>query len=160
MSRLTDVVHFYRSAPTELLGVLEELGRARDGWVNIQAVEAEEDAPDASPARAGFFAFVSARGPRIPVGTWVPGSEGKRDEPDSVGIQHAAGPKAFRRLLEAGVKPPEGASMLSDHPRRGLVLTLPHGTPPSVVLDWLFAASAELAADPLPDTWVAIVHRR
>ena len=50
--------------------------------------------------------------------------------------------------------------MLSDHPKRGLVLSLPDGTTPTVVLAWLFAACDVLAPDPLPDTWVAIVHRR
>ena len=50
--------------------------------------------------------------------------------------------------------------MLSDHPRRGLVLSLPNGTDPEAVLTWLFDASRVLATDPLPDTWVAIVHRR
>jgi hypothetical protein len=161
VSRRTDIVHFFRSDPAELLGVLNDLGRDRDGWVNIQAVEAEEEAPDAPPARAGMFNFLTARGPRVPVGTWVPGAVGaKRAERDSIGIQHPAGPKANRQLLAAGVNPPEGATLLSDHPRRGLVLSLPNGTDPAVVLAWLFAASAVLAPDPLPETWVAIIHRR
>ena len=162
MSRRTDVVHFFRSDPAELLATLEDLGRDRDGWVNLQAVEDdEEEAPDAPPARAGVFNFLTARGPRIPVSTWVPAAVGaKRSEPDSVGIQHGAGPRAFRQLLAAGVTPPEGATMLSDHPRRGLVLALPDGAGPAEILSWLFAASDVLASDPLPDTWVAIVHHR
>jgi hypothetical protein len=161
VTRRTDVVHFFRSTPAELVTVLDDLGRARDGWVNIQAVEAEEESPDAAPTRAGLFSLVSGRGPKVPVSTWVPGqTSAKRSEPDSIGIQHGAGPKAFRQLLEAGVSPPEGASMLSDHPRRGLVLSLPNGAAPAAVLAWLFAASDVLAPDPLPDTWVAIVHHR
>ena len=161
MSRRTEVVHFFRSDPTELLGVLRALARARDGWVNLQAVEDDEGSPDASPARAGLFAFAMARGPRVPISTWVPGEiSPKRTEPDSLGIQHGAGPKALRRLLAAGVTPPEGATLLSDHPRRGLVLGLPSGTDPAELLAWLFAASDVLATDPLPDTWVAIVHHR
>ena len=162
MSRRTDVVHFFRSDPAELLGVLRELGRDRDGWVNIQAVEPEEDdMPDAPPARAGVFNFLTARGPRIPVGTWVPGEvTSRRTERDSVGIQHPGGPKARFTLRDAGVVPPGGATVLSDHPRRGLVLSLPNGTDPEAVLTWLFEASRVLATEPLPDTWVAIVHRR
>jgi hypothetical protein len=162
VSRRTDVVHFFRSNPAELLGVLDDLARDRDGWVNLQAVENDEDGvPDAPPARAGMFNFLTSRGPRIPVSTWVPGAVGtKHPEPDSMGIQHGAGPKALRQLLAAGVTPPEGATMLSDHPRRGLVLTLPHGTAPAAVLSWIFAASDVLATDPLPDSWVAIVHHR
>lgn len=161
MSHRTDVVTFFRSDPSELLEVLAELARDRDGWVNIQAVEADEEAPDASPGQAGLFNLVTARGPRIPVGTWVPGEvSAKRSERDSVGIEHPGGPKARFTLRDAGVTPPEGATVLSDHPRRGLVLALPNGTDPGVVLSWLFAASDVLTRDPLPDTWVAIVHHR
>jgi hypothetical protein len=161
VSRRTDVVTFFRSDPSALLEVLAELARDRDGWVNLHAVEADEEAHDAAPARAGLFNLVTARGPRIPVGTWVPGEvSARRAEPDSVGIQHPSGPKARFTLRDAGVMPPEGASVLSDHPRRGLVLSVPNGTDPAVVLSWLFAASDVLARDPLPDTWVAMVHRR
>ncbi len=161
MSRHSEVVHFLRSDTAELLGALDELDRSGDGWVNIQALEPEKEELDASPVRAGLFSLVTARGPRIPVGTWVPGARGgRRPDPDSVGIQHAAGPKAHRQLLEAGVSPPEGSTLMSDHPRRGLVLNLAPGTAPAVVLDWLFAASDVLAAEPLPDTWVAVVDHR
>jgi len=161
VSRRTDVVDFFRSDPSQLLEVLAQLARDRDGWVNIQAVENDEEAADAAPARAGVFNLVTARGPRIPVGTWVPGEvSARRTEPDSVGIQHPGGPKARFTLRDAGVVPPEGATVLSDHPRRGLVLSLPNGTDPAAVLSWLFAASDVLARDPLPDTWVAMVHHR
>ena len=161
MARRTEVVHFFRSDPAELLGVLEALDRERDGWVNLQAVTDDEESPDAQPGRAGLFALVSGRGPRIPVASWVPAERsGRRRDPDSVGIQHAGGPKARFQLVDAGVVPPEGATVLSDHPKRGLVLALPEGTAPSEVLAWIFAASDVLAADPLPDTWVALVHHR
>jgi hypothetical protein len=161
VSRRTEVVHFFRSDPSELLGVLDALGTERDGWVNLQPVEDEKEAPDAAPTRSGIFSLVSPRGPKIPISTWVPGEvSAKRSEPDSLGIQHGAGPKAYRQLLAAGVTPPEGATMLSDHPRRGLVLSVPNGTSAAVVLAWLFDASRVLASDPLPDTWVAIVHHR
>jgi len=43
VSRHTDVVEFFRSDPAELVGVLDGLARTRDGWVNLQAVEDEED---------------------------------------------------------------------------------------------------------------------
>lgn len=161
MARRTDVVQFFRSDPTELLGVLDQLDRERDGWVNIQAVEDDEESPDAQPARAGLFSVVGGRGPRIPIGTWVPAERGGRHrDPDSVGLQHHGGPKARFQLVDAGVVPPEGATVLSDHPKRGLVLSLPDGTAPADVLAWLFAASDVLSPGPLPDTWVALVHHR
>lgn len=161
MTRSTDVVELLRSQPEGLLVVMRQLAAERDGWVNLQAVVDEDETPDAPPARAGLFAFASGRGPTVPVSSWVPGETTRRgQDPDSVGIQHGSGPKALRRLLQAGVVPPEGSSMLSDHPRRGLVLRLPPATDPATVLAFVFAASDVLAAFALPETWVGIIHRR
>lgn len=160
MAGRSDVVQFFRSDPALLLDQLDQLDRDRDGWVNLQAVTDDEEQLGGSPVRAGLFAWVAARGPALPACTWVPSAPGKRAEPDSIGIQHPAGPRAWRRLLAAGVAPPEGAALLSDHPRRGLVVTVPQGTSPRDVLAWIFAACDELADDPLPDSWVAVVHHR
>ncbi len=161
MSRPGEVIRFLRNDPAALLAVLEDLAERRDGWVNLQPYDDPDADPDAPPARSGMFGLITARGPQLPVSTWVPGERtAKGTEADSVGIQHAAGPRALRRLLAAGVEPPEGSSLLSDHPRRGLVVRLAPGTAPRAVLEWLFAASDELAPRPPPDTWVAVVHRR
>ena len=161
MARSTEVVELYRSQPDELLGVMHGLAEARDGWVNLQAVIDEDETPDAPPTRAGLFALVSGRGPSVPVSSWVPGEVSRKgQQPDSLGIQHGAGPKARFRLRDAGVFAPDGATILSDHPKRGLVLSLPAGTAPEAVLEFLFAASDVLTPLPLPDTWVGIVHRR
>lgn len=162
MAHSTELVRFRRSAPDQLVGILRSLAADRDGWVNIQAVVDEDDEePDARPARAGVFGLLSGRGPDVPVSTWVPGAATARGPgPDSLGIQHAAGPKALLRLLEAGVQPPEGFRRTADHPRRGLVLEGPAGTDPEVLLQFLLAASDVLATGPLPDTWAASVHRR
>jgi hypothetical protein len=161
VTRSTQIVEFLRGEPAQLLGVMHGLADARDGWVNLQAVVDEDETPDAQPARAGVFALVSGRGPTVPVSSWVPGQHTRRgQEPDSVGIQHGAGPKAARRLVEAGVTPPEGSTLLGDHPRRGLVVELPPGTAPETVLDFVLAASDVLTPFRLPDTWVAIVHHR
>ena len=161
MTRSVDAVEFLRSDPTELLAVMSGLADARDGWVNVQAVVDEDEMPDAAPTRAGLFSLVSGRGPSVPVSSWVPGELTRRgQDPDSLGIQHGAGPKALRRLVQAGVVPPEGSRLLSDHPRRGLVLALAPSTDPTTVLTFALAASDVLTAFPLPETWVGIVHHR
>jgi hypothetical protein len=161
VARSTEVVELYRSQPQQLLDVMRGLAEARDGWVNLQAVVDEDETPDAPPARAGLFALVSGRGPSVPVSSWVPGQPTRRGQgPDSLGIQHGAGPKARFRLRDAGVFAPDGATILSDHPKRGLVLSLPAGTSVESVLDLVFAASDVLTPFVLPDTWVGIVHRR
>lgn len=164
MTRSTEVVEFFRSAPDGLVGVLQDLASGHDGWVNLQAAVREDEdpaGPDARPVRAGVFSLVSGRGPAVPVCTWVPGAPTRHGhEPDSLGIQHGAGPHATEQLVEAGVTFPSGWRRLSDHPKRGLVFELPAGTDPAAVLQWLFAASDVLAQGPLPDLWVAAIHRR
>ena len=143
--------------------MLGDVARRRDGWANIQAVlDPEGDGvPDLAPTRAGMFGFLSSRGPAVPVTSWVPGKEtGRATEPDSLGIQHSAGPRAILRLANAGVPLPEGWTRLSDHARRGLVLSIPAGSDPAVIVSWLLRASDALAPGPLPETWVAVIHRR
>jgi hypothetical protein len=156
-----ELVHVRRSAPQELLAVMADLAARRDGWINLQADVGDDEGPEPAPARAGAFALFPARGPDVPVCTWVPGPDGRRGpEPDSVGIQHGSGPRALRRLADAGSAPPAGWRMRADHPKRGLVLELPSGTDPATVLTWIFAASDVLAGAELPDQWLAAVHRR
>lgn len=140
-------------------------GGSTPGQVNDSAAAAAADdvggLPGTAPVNAGLFGWLSGRGPAVPVATWVPGSVTRRGtEPDSIGIQHGAGPRAFARLAEAGVAVPAGWRRLGDHPRRGLVVELPDGTDPQVALDWCLAACAVLSPAPLPDEWVAVVHRR
>lgn len=161
MSRSVDVVHFRPTDPDELVEVMEALADARDGWVNLQAIVGEDDEADAPPARAGVFGWLSARGPEVPVASWVPGSTTRRGhEPDSLGIQHAAGPRAAVTLADAGLPVPSGWRRVGDHPKRGLVLELPDGVSPRTVLSWALPAMGVLAGRALPDTWVAVVHRR
>ena len=160
MGGSSEVVPFTPGDLAPLLARLAEVVQARDGWVNLRP-EPDDDEPAGTPVRAGLFGLVSGRGPRLPVGTWVPGADGgRRPEPDSLGLQHSGGPKAARRLVEAGVTPPDGATVLSDHPRRGLVLAIPRGTRPEVFVGWLLTAARVLSPDPLPDTWSAVIHRR
>jgi hypothetical protein len=164
VSRSTEVVHFRRSDPRQLLEVLDGLAAARDGWVNVQAVldDDETAAPDAAPGQAGVFGWLSSRGPAVPVATWVPGTTKRNGghEPDSLGIQHGAGPRAAVTLADAGLPVPSTWRRVGDHPKRGLVMELPDGVDPKTVLEWAFPAMNVLASTPLPDTWVAIVHRR
>ena len=164
MARSRELVRFRPDQADDLLAVLRDLAAHRDGWVNVQADvedDEEEGGPDSRPGRAGVFALFSGRGPSVPIGTWVPGARtAKGDEPDSLGLQHSAGPRAFPRLRDAGVEPPPGFRLAGDHPKRGLVLEGPPGTDPATLLAWLVSASAVLADRPLPDAWVAIAHRR
>jgi hypothetical protein len=163
MTRSTEVLHFSPTDLAALSTVLDELAATRNGWVNLQALVDDEDmAPDARPGRAGVFAWLSSSGPAVPIASWVPGPTTRKGghEPDSLGIQHAAGPRAAVTLAEAGLPVPSTWRRVADHPRRGLVMELPDDVTPTMVLDWAFPAMNVLAGAPLPDTWVAVVHRR
>lgn len=120
-----------------LASVLDQPG----SWCNLEFEPIEdEDAPAESP----LFGFLAARGPANPLATVTAGTTGRRSTPTEVGIQHQAGVKAADQLREAGVGIPEGARVMQDHPRRGLVVRLLEPTEASVISDWLFAAMREL----------------
>jgi hypothetical protein len=156
---LPELFEFDPSAPAGVVGCMRDLARSRDGWVNLQPLVDEEDIPQMS---VGILGWISSRGPAVPKATWVPG-ETKRNgsiAPDSIGLQHRGGPRARATLAEAGSPIPPEWKLLSDHPKRGLVIELPAGVMPETIVQWLVAAARILSPIDLPDTWVAAVHRR
>ena len=133
------------------------------GWANLLPVidtDGEDETPDDAPrGRAGVFAWLSSRGPALPIATWVAGEERRKGlAPDSIGIQHPAGPRALITLAQGGVALPPGWRRLSDHPKRGLVVEVPAGTDPAECLDWLLRAAEVLTPQPLPTHWRAFLH--
>ena len=105
-----------------------------------------EDVPHRSP----LAQLVGRPGPTVPLATWTPGE---------IGIQHAAGQQVVRTLAERGVPVPEEWYVVSDHPKRGLVLRT-YQTPPAEVLEWLVRASTALCPLPIVAPWVAGVRTR
>ncbi|WP_419925886.1 hypothetical protein [Candidatus Poriferisocius sp.] len=124
------------------------------GWMNIQPVVADEHRPPESP----LFKLFTARGPAIPLGTWVPGHH-YRDkwQPASAGLQHAGGRHASELLKERGVAEPSGWNRRQDHIKRGLVYELPESQDPKVALDFLVDAMAQLVGFPLSGRWRATI---
>lgn len=108
-------------------------------------VDAEE-----VPPRSALGHLFGNRGPVVPLATWTPGE---------IGLQHAAGQQVVRTLAERDVAVPEEWYVVSDHPKRGLVLRT-YAAPPTETLPWL--ARAALALCPLPVTgpWHAVVRTR
>jgi hypothetical protein len=149
-------VRFRAEEPGELCAWMRRLTDG-GGWVNIAPLVDEADLP---PLRSPLAALVAARGPEVPLATWVPGREGRRGRvPASVGLQHAAGPRAAALLADRGVPVPAGWRVVQDHPRRGLAAELPEGVAPEDVVGWLLAAATALSAVPLSGWWQATVHR-
>ncbi|MET0150894.1 MAG: hypothetical protein ABW310_17255 [Acidimicrobiales bacterium] len=139
--------------------ILDRMAELADGsgWMVLDAAVAEDDVPP-PPALAGLF---SAKGPAVPELSWVPGAPGgRRVEPLAIGIRHASGPKAERRLAAAGHPVPDGWYLIQDNPKRGLVAQVPDSVSHAAVLDWLLGAAAILTTVPLTGEWRARIHFR
>lgn len=142
----------------EVLRHMQELADRGDGkcWMNLQPWVDEEDAPPNSPLGRMF----SARGPAIPMATWVPARRGRsarRSVPATVGLSHITGRFAVTRLTERGVDVPEGWTLKQDHNRRGLVFEISEETSPRGLLDFMLASSTALSGVPITDRWIAEV---
>jgi len=108
------------------------------------------ESEDAPPERSGLAQLFGNRGPDIPLATWTPGE---------IGIQHAAGQRVVRTLAERGCPVPEEWYVVSDHPKRGLVLRT-YQFPPADTLPWLARAAALLCPVPITRPWPAVVRTR
>jgi hypothetical protein len=135
---------------------MTELTTAGKGWINLLP----EVEPSAEvPPSGGLLSLFTARGPAVPLGTWSAGAEGKRGPGrPSIGVQHGSGPKAVARLADLGLALPPGGIKVQDHPRRGLVLTVPATSPHDEVLYWLLSAMHALSLAPLSGDWLAQVY--
>ena len=131
------------------------LAAAGTGWVNLlPQVEPGEE----PPPRSLFATIFSARGNAFPLATWAPsGDPGGRS---SLGLQHGGGPKALNFLAEHNHPLPAGWLKVSDHPRRGFVVTAPDGTEPEELVWWLLTAAQILTTVPLTGAWIARVYNQ
>ena len=127
--------------------------------MNLQpAIDAED-----VPTQSGVVRLFSASGPAVPLVSWVPGPKRRNGTTAqvSLGMQHAGGPRALRRLRDEGHPLISGWRVLADHPRRGFVVAVPDDEDPDVALVWVLRAAAMLASFPLPTAWHAgVIHRR
>jgi hypothetical protein len=105
---------------------------------------------DEVPPRSGLGQLFGNRGPVVPLATWTPGE---------IGLQHAAGQRAAKLLGEHGCAVPEKWYVVSDHPKRGLVVRT-YQSPPSDTLPWLVRAATLLCPLPVTRPWIAVVRTR
>lgn len=146
------MVHFRADDPSEVIDELTAIASRGTGreWITISPWVDPEDLPVVSVLRRMF----TARGSKVPEATWVPAS-GR--EPAQVGLLHHTGARAYERLLDSDVNVPPAWVKVSDHSKRGLLLAVPPQATADEVLDFILAASAELAEVPIDDRWVAQV---
>jgi hypothetical protein len=151
-----DLVEFDAAEPQVVLERMSALAATHSGWINLEPALDREKQPVVA---AGIFRVFSGSGPPVPFATWTPGERRRRgEEPPSVGILHAAGPKAVQQLAAAGAQLPDRWVLMQDHPKRGLVVAVPPDEDHATVLAWVFRAAAVLSQVPVPDRWRAFVY--
>lgn len=150
----SDEVPFDEDRYDAVLDALADLTAAGAGWVNLvpEVQEGHEPAP------RSFAAWVfAARGEPVPMITWTPSSRpGGRA---TIGIAHGAGPRGLARLAEAGLERPPGWFKVTDHARRGIVLTVPDDVDRPDAVHWLLTAAHVLSPAPLTGSWLARIYR-
>jgi hypothetical protein len=108
------------------------------------------DAEEVPPPRSPLAHLLGNRGPVVPLATWTPGE---------IGLQHMAGQRAVRFLAAKGVPVPDEWYVVSDHPKRGLVLRTYDATPEDT-LRWLVRAATATCPLPITGPWQAVVRTR
>ncbi|MBT4186914.1 MAG: hypothetical protein HOE14_06845 [Gemmatimonadales bacterium] len=122
-------------------------------WVNIEPV-VDDSARIEVP---GIFAWFSARGPQVPVGTFH--SAGP-DMPASVGLDHGTGRDAGDRLTAGGVEAPGDWVLKQDHPKTGLVWELhPQRVDAEAVVTLLLEGTSLLCPLAVEGWWTATLNR-
>ena len=155
MTKAPEVIEFSGDARAEFVAVTRALAEHRDGWVNLS--------PRVDPERlppTGFGGIFSARGPAIPLATWVPATTSRKGAATtSLGLQHPLGCQVSRRLLELGIAVPAGYRIVTDNPKRGLVMESAEVGDPDEVADWMIRASGGLSPIEFDQMWVAAIVR-
>lgn len=140
----------------EVLAAMRTLAADRSGWINLSPLI---DA-DRLPPRGGAPGIFSARGPLVPLATWVPGERGRKPSPSSLGLQHPLGTKAARALADLGIAVPTGYRVVADHARRGIVMEADDPGDPDEVLEWMVRTTGATCPIEFDGCWVAGVVRR
>jgi hypothetical protein len=149
-------IEFAPGTEDEVVAAMESL-RGGSGWLTFDPAIRDEHVP---PTSTVFGRLLTNRGPWVPRSTWVPADmDRRRPEPVSVGIMHASGPGAVKRLAEAGLALPNRWRAVSDHPKRGLVVYVPVDIDAIDIVEWIVQSSRILTKVPLVGDWRATVHR-
>lgn len=160
MAITPEVLEFRRGEHESVLARMEVIVARGDGggWINLGPALTEEQLA-ALPSPSGLGAWVSGRGPVVPMGTWTPPRRGKRRRLAQIGIAHGTGRNAMSRLEEAGARLPAGWTKRQDHAKHGIVVEVPDGAAHGDVVAWLIRVIDELSPIVSPDDrWIAEVH--
>jgi hypothetical protein len=157
MTRVGPVeLEFVARDDSRLLAHMAEVDAAHTGWINVRPVIDEEH----EPPEPGPFAFLGGSTHKVPTVTWMPGKRSGDGtvKATTVGLQHATGPHLAWKLRDAGRALPEGWRISQDHPRRGLVASVPADADDGFVMDWLLRAAAFACMVASTERWTASIH--
>jgi len=140
----------------ELLAHMDQVAATGTGWINVEPIIEEDHEPPAP----GPFAFLGGSTHQVPTVTWMPGKRlpDGTTRATTVGLQHAAGPHLAWKLGDLGLPLPDGWRITQDHPRRGLVATVPAAAGHREIVDWLLRLAAAVSTVPTTGRWEASVH--
>lgn len=133
--------------PAALADVMRELTDARGGWINLLP-QIPENVP--VPATPGVLAVFSKRGPVVPLGTWTAPTPARNDSvaPVEIGLRHGAAKQAKVALSGTPGEIPGDWQVLSDNPRRGIVVRPPASASLDDHARWLLDALAAICIPP------------
>ena len=148
----TEMLFIDSESQQDLEFAIQKISELGDGWINVEPLVAEDDQNEVP----GFFAWFSARGPKVPVGTFVPGNN---QSSTSVGVAHGSGRGASDQLKELGITSPEGWVSRQDHAKHGLVWEInPSQVVASEVVSLLLQSTVGLSTVPTTGGWAVTVH--
>ena len=153
-----EIFEFRPDSREDVVARMTELAGGRNGWINFEPGVDPDYVP---PNQSQVLGVLTARGPDATLATWAPGERKRRRvEPTTIGLQHAAGPKAADRLRTLGHPVPPGWRVIGDHSRKGLVVLVPDDADHDTVLRWLLDAGTVLSPQlPLTGMWRASIYR-
>ena len=155
MAAVAERIRFHRDELEPVTTVMARLTAERKGWMNFHPEVPEQD--EAPPA--SLLGFFSARGPSVPLCTWVPEAlRRERRVPAQLGVQHGTGPRVAARLDSLGLPVPAGWRVSQDHPRRGLVVQVVPDEPLGTVAGWVLDAGDALSLIRVTGWWTADVY--
>ncbi len=153
-------VNFFSDEADEIFGHMDVMTQENSHqekrprtWMNVSPWVDENNLPEASL----LVKFFSARGPEIPLATWVPATQ---RTPASLGFSHSAGKRAANQLVSVGLDFPENWLLKQDHTKRGLIFEIPEDELFAVVLDFMLHASSVLSGVPTDTRWVADILKQ
>ena len=153
-----ELIEFRSDDASPLVTIIGELSAAQRGWVNVEPIVDEDDLR--TVPKGGLRRVLSNKGPSIPFATYVPKEPGrKRPTPQSIGLQHPAGPRVVEVLAAAGVDVPERWFVQDQASKRGMVVLVPDGEPAADIAAFMLSAARAVSEVPVRGWWSAVVHR-